>query len=262
MTAAATLEAPPRQAVHKTARTQDGVTIAYTHWCRPSPELVILAPGFWRERRDRENLFLANHFFRLGYDVAVLDFRGHGDSTGAYTFGATEGWDVRAVADDLAGHGMSYSRFAAVGLSMGGSILAEELSKDPLLPCRALAMISSPADIFALRPKLWKRDAVRQVRLRQAFRVPRIAARDLFAPKPRAVEAIARITVPKLIVTSEGDWLVDPSQGRLLAEAAAPPVDHVHMTQPGSLHADALVRFVPLRLLRLLDRWLMKNAPP
>jgi len=29
-------------------------------------------------------------------------------------------------------------------------------------------MISSPADLFALRPKPWKQDAVKQVRLRQA----------------------------------------------------------------------------------------------
>ena len=262
MTSPAALEAPPGATAHKTVRTQDGVTIAYTHWRRPSLELVIVAPGFWRERRDREIRFLANHLFRRGYDVAALDFRGHGDSTGAYTFGATEGLDVRAVVEDLAGDGMDYSRFAAVGLSMGGSILAEELAKTPLLPCRALAMISSPADIFTLRPKIWKRDAARQVRLRQAFRVPRIAARNLFAPKPRAVEAIGRITAPKLIVTSEGDWLVDPSHGRLLAEAAAPPVDHVHLTQPGSLHADALLRFAPLRLLRMLDKWLLTNAPP
>ncbi|MGH9399490.1 MAG: hypothetical protein ACRD00_03915, partial [Thermoanaerobaculia bacterium] len=82
------------------------------------------------------------------------------------------------------------------------------------------------------------------------------------SPKPRAVEAIARITAPKLIVTSEGDWLVDPSHGRQLAAAAAPPVDHVHLEQAGSLHADALVRFVPLRLLRVLDRWLVQHAPP
>jgi uncharacterized protein len=261
MTAATVLDRA-RPAVQRTARTKDGVTIAYTHWCRPSPELIILAPGFWRVRRDREILFLANHLYRRGYDVAAFDFRGHGESTGSYTFGAAEGRDFRAVAEDLAGHGLPYSRFAAVGLSMGGSIVAEELAGEPRLPCRALAMISSPADLFALRPKPWRQDAVKQVRLRQAFRVPRIAARDLFSAKPRAVEAIARIHMPKLIITAEGDWLVDPSHGRLLAAAAAPPVELVHMEQPGALHADALVRFVPRRLFRVLDPWLAQHAAP
>ena len=262
MTAPAALEEPPAGVFHRTAVTHDGVTIAYTLWRRPSRELLILAPGFWRVRHDRENLFLANHFFRSGYDVAALDFRGHGDSGGAYAFGVSEGHDFHAVADALAGEGRPYTRFAAVGLSMGGSIAAEAIARAPELPCRALAMISSPADVLTLRPKLWKTDAARQVHLRQALRVPRIAARDLFSPKPRAVEAVARITAPKLIVTAEGDWLVDPSHGRLLAAAAAPPVEHVHIELPGSLHADALVRFVPLRLFRILDRWLKQHAPP
>jgi pimeloyl-ACP methyl ester carboxylesterase len=247
---------------HRSARTRDGIAIAYTLWRRPSRELVLVAPGFWRERHDRENLFLAEHLFRLGYDVAALDFRGHGESEGAYAFGLTEGRDIRAVVGELVGEGRFYERFAAVGLSMGGSILAEELAQEPSLPCRALAMISSPADVLALRPKPWKPDATRQLHWKRALRVPRIATRDLFAPKPRAVEAIARITAPKLIVTAEDDWLVDPSHGRLLAEAAAPPVEHVHLELPGSLHADALVRLVPRQILRVLDRWLRRHAPP
>ncbi len=254
--------APAEEVLHRTARTSDGVDIAYTLWRRPSRELVILAPGFWRERRDRENLSLANHFFRRGYDVAALDFRGHGESGGAYGFGVAEGRDFRAVAEDVAGQGKEYERFAAVGLSMGGSIVAEELAQEPLLPCRALVMISSPADVLTLRPKPWRPDAARQFSWRRALRVPRIAARDLFSRKPRAVEAVARIRAPKLIVTARGDWLVDPSHGILLAAAASPPVDHVHLELPGSLHADALVRFVPLRLFRVLDRWLNIHAPP
>ena len=68
--------------------------------------------------------------------------------------------------------------------------------------------------------------------------------------------------MPKLIVTSAGDWLVDPSHGRDLARLAAEPVEHVHIDLPGSLHADGLVKFVPLRLLRILDRWFEENAPP
>ena len=68
--------------------------------------------------------------------------------------------------------------------------------------------------------------------------------------------------MPKLIVTSTDDWLVDPSHGRALARSAADPVEHVHLDLPGSLHADGLVKFVPVRLLRILDRWFEENAPP
>lgn len=111
-------------------------------------------------------------------------------------------------------------------------------------------------------PKPWRIGALRQVRLRHALRVPRLAAKALKPPWPRAAEAVARLPFPKLIVTSAGDWLVDPSHGLALAKASARPVDLVHLDLPGSLHADGLVDAVPVRLLGVLDRWLADNAPP
>ncbi len=257
----------PKQTVspevsHRRAPAGDGVSIAYTLWRQPSAELVVLAPGFWRVRLARENLFLAHHFLRRGYDVAALDFRGHGDSDGRYAFGDSEHHDFQAVIEELVGPGRFYERFAVLGLSMGGSIAAQTLARHPDLPCRALAMISSPSDLKRLRPKPWKTGALRQVRLRHALRVPRVAGRSLARGKTRASDAVATLSMPKLIVTSEGDWLVDPSHGRALAKSAAEPVEHVHLDLPGALHADGLVKFVPVRLLRLLDRWFEENAPP
>lgn len=261
MTRASRTAAPP-EARHARARAADGVSIAYTLWRRPARELLVLAPGFWRVRLGRENLFLATHFVRRGYDVAALDFRGHGDSGGGYAFGIDEHGDFLAVLDELVGPGRLYERFAVLGLSMGGSIAARALAARPDLPCRGLAMISSPADPRALRPKPWKLGAIRQVRLRHAVRLPRLASRALREPWPRAAEAVARLPFPKLVVTSKGDWLVDPAQGRTLAEASAAPVELVHLDLPGSLHADGLVKAVPVRLLRVLDRWFAQNAPP
>ncbi|HTD51795.1 MAG TPA: alpha/beta fold hydrolase [Thermoanaerobaculia bacterium] len=249
------------EVVHRRARTQDHVAIAYTWWRAGSPELLLLAPGFWRVRLARENLFLAQSFLRHGYDVVSFDFRGHGDSGGSYTFGASEALDLEAVVEQLVGEGKPYARFAVLGLSMGGSIAAEALARSPHWDCRALAMISSPADVATLHPQPWKAGAIRQVRLRNVFRMPRLSTRTILAKKPRAVEAISRLTMPKLIVTAEGDWLVDPSHGRMLADAAAPPVDYVHLEIPGSLHGDALIKYVPLRMLRLLHGWFARNAP-
>ena len=248
--------------LHEKTPASDGVSIAYTLWRRPARELMVLAPGFWRVRLARENLFLGEHFLRRGYDVAALDFRGHGDSGGRYAFGASEHRDFHAVIDELVGPGRIYRRFSVLGLSLGGSIAAQALALRPELPCRALAMVSSPADLSRLRPKPWKPGAIRQVRLRHALRVPRLSAATLTSRMPRAADAVASLTIPKLIVTSEGDWLVDPSQGRALAESSASPVEHVHLDLPGALHADGLVKFVPVRLLRVLDRWFAREAPP
>ncbi len=253
---------PAADAVHRRVRASDQTPIAFTWWRRPSAELLILAPGFWRVRLARENLFLANHYLRLGYDVVALDFRGHGDSGGSYSFGAHESLDLKAVIDAVVGEGRPYSRFAVLGLSLGGSIAADALGRFPELPCRALTMISSPADLRSLRPRPFKPGAMRQVSWKNAIRMPRLSAISTVTRRPAVGAALAGLTIPKLIITAEGDWLVDPSHGRILADAAAPPVDYVHLDLPGNLHADSLVKYVPLRLLRVLDRWFAKNAPP
>lgn len=250
------------EVLQRRVRAADDTPIAYTWWRRPSAELLILAPGFWRARLARENLFLASHYVRRGYDVAALDFRGHGDSGGAYSFGAFEGLDLKAVVDQLVGEGRPYRRFGVIGLSLGGSIAAGTLARFPHLPCRALAMISSPADLKTLRPRPWSAGARRQVSLRKAVQMPRMSAGSPFARRPGVAESLAVLSFPKLIITAEGDWLVAPSHGRLLADAAAPPVEYVHLDLPGNLHADALVKYVPLRLLRVLDGWFSRNAPP
>jgi pimeloyl-ACP methyl ester carboxylesterase len=257
------------EVIQRRVRAADLTPIAFTWWRRPSRELLVLAPGFWRVRLARENLFLANHYLRLGYDVVALDFRGHGDSGGSYSFGAHEALDLKAVIEPLVGAGEGdarpYRRFAILGLSLGGSIAADALRRFPELPCRALAMISSPADLRSLRPRPWMAGAIRQVSLKNALRMPRLSARSAVSAAGHRwaiADSLRTLTIPKLIITAEGDWLVDPSHGRILAEAAAPPIDYVHLDLPGNLHADSLVKYVPLRLLRVLDRWFAKNAPP
>src|SRR5262249_8487033 len=155
-----------------------------------------------------------------------------------------------------------YRRSAVLGFPRGGSSPPGRLARRSEIPCRALAMVCSPEHVGSLRPRPWKADAAKQIRLRHVVRVPRISGRTLLARKPRISKALANLTIPKLIVTAEGDWLVDPSHGRTLAQGAAPPVEHVHLELDGALHADALVRWAPLALLRPLDRWLARYAPP
>ena len=239
--------------------TDDGVEIAVTSYVAGSDRLILLAPGFWRGRGDRENVFVAAHLARLGYDVAAFDFRGHGGSGGRYTFGREEWRDFLAVARAFAS---GHDAFAAVGFSMGGSIAADAIARAPELPFRALVMVSSPADFARLRPRPWKPAAWRMMGARRAFSPPRVDWTTVSRAKPTAERAVESLAIPKLIVTLEDDWLVRPAHGRRLVLAASPPVEHVHLPVRGSLHADAVVRYAPLAFLRALSPFLKTRFPP
>ncbi len=243
---------------HLIVRSRDGVAIAATHYSCGSPRFILQAPGFWRRRRDRENVFVAVHLARLGYDVVTFDFRGHGDSEGVYSFGQEDWRDFLSVAEFFCA---SHEDFAAVGFSMGGAIAADSLARSPELPCRALVMVSSPADFSRLRPRPWKPAAWKMMALERALDPPRVDWKQLPGEKPRAMEAVGRLAIPKLIVTFENDWLVEPSHGDWLEQAAAPPIERAHLNVGDSLHADAVVRFAPLAFLTLLTEFLQRRFP-
>ena len=242
----------------KILRSGDGTTIATTHYESGSENLLLLAPGFWRRRTDREIVFLAVHFSRAGYDVATLDFRGHGNSGGRYTFGREEWRDFLALAETFPG---THTSMAAIGFSMGGGIAAEAILRGPDLPFRALVMVSAPADFARLRPRPWKPAAWKMMGVRRALGPPRVDWTAFPKEKPRAEDAVEKLAIPKLIVTFENDWLVNPSHGDRLFRSAAAPVERVHLTVGNSLHAEAVVRFAPVSFLRVLTEFLNRRFP-
>src|SRR5687767_15998848 len=92
-------------AVHSTPEPQvstvvsfDGTTIHYDVYDAPSPSMVLVVPGFWRDRRHPSMVRLAHFVNGQGYRTAVMDPRGHGESGGTYGFNSVEHFDVAAVA--------------------------------------------------------------------------------------------------------------------------------------------------------------------
>ena len=79
----------------------DGTKIAYDLHDADSRALVLVVPGFWREKRHVSMLTLARLLNENGYRAAVVDPRGHGESEGTYGFNLHEHHDIAAVASDV-----------------------------------------------------------------------------------------------------------------------------------------------------------------
>lgn len=234
----------------------DGVRLSALRWRGPSGvslSLLVL-PGYWRRAASPRMSIVCRRLAR-GAEVWALDFRGHGRSSGRYTFGLEEVEDLAALLDLAAREGTA--RIGLVGFSMGGWIASVLLGADPrrFPSVGGLAVVSSPDEFAAIRPRAgW--DLPRQLVLRDCIRPPRIRRASLRTPRPRASERLARVTLPVAVFHHRRDWLIGFEHGNALYRAAGGSRCLFAFDGGGRYHADALPRFLPGPFFGALESWL------
>ena len=204
--------------------TEDGVPIDAIHLPGEKDLAIIVAHGFTLSWQRPAVWRVASRFNRAA-GVITFDFRGHGRSGGLSTLGDLEIKDLDvavAYAREL-----GYARVAAVGFSMGASIVLRHAGLIGGLD--AVVSVSGPGRWYYRGTK-----RMRQVHLLVEHRLGRlVTSRWLktrispvgwkLIPVPPA-EAAARISpVPLLIVHGEQDRYFPPEHARQLYMAAREP---------------------------------------
>jgi len=255
-----------RPSIEKTFATWDRTELFYRAWPTetPSDRAIILFhrghehSGRWKDVIDKLEL--------PGYSVFAWDARGHGRSPGergyAESFGSlVKDVDsfVRHVATE---HGFAYENLVVMAHSVG-SVLVSTWVHDYAPPIRAL-VLGSPA----LRVRLYVPFAVPGLRLLRKIKgktfiksyvkgklltrdpakarsynedpliTPNIAVNILLGLRDAATRLIqdsAAITVPVLVLTSGGDWVVEQPPQRRFFEGLSSPRKEMHVF-PGFLH--------------------------
>ena len=165
-------------------------------------------------RLDRVKLLVES----LGIDVALVDYRGYGASTGSpsedglYADGETI---YRATRE----RGFPPERIVLFGESLGCAVAIETALRNP---CGAVILESPFLSIAAMARKYYP------------F-IPPFLIRARYDNEAK----IPRVTVPKLIVAAERDDVVPSDHARRLFEMAAPPKDFYVI--PGATHNDTYV---------------------
>jgi pimeloyl-ACP methyl ester carboxylesterase len=211
---------------------------------RPDPHEAILLLHGW-SGSIAPDLVEYGPFLRRTAGVLGLDFRGHGDSDpAATTFGLHEVEDVAGALAWLGERGIT--RVALVGTSMGGitALASIAVLGDGSLPAADLDPFAPAHDVEAPRPRIVGA-AVDSVppeltigvgnRMRVPFRrfvaaqVFEVAGRrvggDMRATEPIRIAGLLE-TVPILLIHGAADRTVPPAEGRRLAAAIGPRVDH------------------------------------
>jgi pimeloyl-ACP methyl ester carboxylesterase len=217
----------------------DGTRIAYDLYDVDSGRsLVLVVPGFWREKRHSSMLSLARLLNGNGYRAAIADPRGHGESEGTYGFNLHEHHDIAAVAHDVLAR-LPIDSITLVGFSYGGSIAISTAARHDL-PIHSLLLISPVADFALISPRVNPFTIHRHIAFSQALRRPRFEWLLRRSTKLRALDDMPNVHAASCFIHVRNDWLVGHRHSIALYEAAIEPKELHVMDIPGNYHADRI----------------------
>jgi len=189
---------------------------------KPTRGTLLLLHGYLQNRN-----FIVPWAVRLaqaGYRCALVDLRGHGDSTGSHiSFGAFEARELSQVLDDLQRRGWDVSRVGVFGVSYGASVALVTAGQDPRI-----------ARVVALQPFASAERAVPEL-MRGAFAAQARGISDRQFAAAHAKEAkiagfdwadadvpaaLRRTSAPVLFLHGEQDNWVSPEHSRELMKHA------------------------------------------
>jgi alpha-beta hydrolase superfamily lysophospholipase len=234
---------PENEGIPITAVAEDGVHLAGRFYAAtegaPTCGTVLLLHGF-AEAAGTLQAERAPALRKAGWNVAVPDSRGYGESGGPFaTFGAREAGDVSAWLHEIQAFTGSERLLVPVlwGRSMGAAIALRAAAEDARI--RALVLESPMIDLDAALA-LWFRN--------RRFPLPRLLARlvtrrasklaGVSLTRPAAPDLAPNVCCPVLLLHGEADRLVTVDQARRLASAIAAPTRLIEVPDAG--HADVV----------------------
>lgn len=226
----------------------------------PSRGTIVLLHGYLQNRNSV--VPWAVRLAQAGFRCALLDLRGHGDSTGDHiSFGAFESADLQQVLDDLARRGWDVSHVGLFGVSYGASVALLTAGRDPRI-----------STVVALEPFASAERAVPEL-ARAAFASDAKGITDRQFAAAHAKEAriagfqwkqadipaaLSRTHAPVLFIHGEKDTWISADHSRELVKHAppgselllAPHDNHVSLPLQVEVFAPQVISWFEARLPR------------
>ena len=237
-----------------TLSSEDGVRIALNHFINGRESCIIIAPGTGTHK-DMKAFMPLRENLSEDYDVIAFDFRGHGESSGRFTFGKEEVKDLKTVIGYARLH---CKKLGLVGFSIGAStsIVTAGLHKN----VDSIVAVSPAMDFNEIENRLYWPEVIFELP-QNAFNyfAAKTRIRNPFiAGKPRSIDFVHEISpIPILFIHGKRDWLVDIRHSIELHKRAKEPKDIVFFE--GGTHAEHLLEQFPEEMVKLIKDWFKKT---
>lgn len=232
-------------------KTSDNVKIALNHYESGHKAVLIIAHGWFMTKDSKAFSDLANEF-KSDYDVIVFDFRGHGKSSGCYTFTSKEVLDLDAVVEFAK---QKYENVYLMGFSLGGavSVIRGDEGLDKMI------LVSTPNSFDTIENEMWKKEA--WLPTFQKFELNRwcsIRPSLIIRKKVKPIKVVDKIQVPTLFIAGGKDPTVHAWHTESLYKKAICPKNYQFFEM--SYHAEDLYLQESEKFLQICRDWLKNSS--
>lgn len=236
--------------------TEDQHKISVSALRKERKEAIVVAHGFYNNKDTHLFRVISEMFYR-NYDVFSFDFRGHGKSSGLFSWTTYEPSDLRAVIAHVKEQG--YTKIGLVGFSLGAATALIESSQNQQVD--SVIAVSAPYDFWQIDFHFWEPEMVKDLTLNFGPKGKGKGVRpgNPLLPKTKPIDAVAQRThlVPILFIHGQDDWLIKPHHSDKLFEAAKDPREIARM--PGVGHAEKIFDDQPDEFEGICIKWFQKT---
>lgn len=235
----------------KYLNTSDGTRIAVNHYKTGHDQVLIIAHG-WFMSKDSKYFHDMSRSLSQNSDVITMDFRGHGKSSGFYTFTSKEPQDLKCVVDYAK---KQYKKIYLLGFSLGGALVLihSALEKD----VDKVIAVSAPHSFRKIENHMWKKEAwgafIKKFEWKRFFS---IRPNPIIQKKIPPIEVVDKVEVPTLFIAGAKDPIVYCWHTKSLFDKAICE-KHYELFKDGC-HAEDLFLQERDKFLGLCRKWLFE----
>ena len=208
-------------ATSKIVRTTDRKNIALDHYASGHKQIVVLAPGFYNNK-DAYLFKSMAQVFAGYYDVISFDFRGHGKSSGLFSWTSDEPNDLAAVLAYAKEQG--YSKIGVIGFSLSAAVTIIEASRNKIID--SIIVVSPPSEFWKINFNFWEPEMLNDLKLNLGMKGKGkfIRPGNPFSKKIKPIDVVEAISpTPICFIHGAKDWIIKSSHSQKLFAAAKEP---------------------------------------